>query len=176
MLENAEILRRLEQGEQLETICETEDEYQQALKMFSNYNKTSLTTKDFFVTVAKYFQEMKGKKITKYNSNGMAYKVDKPITIEGFCSYAGISRNAFDEVVENPNFSDIGEWFKTKVASEILENGLVGNYNSNLAQIVLGVLDNKYKKDAPGTSVNINMPNLMGMDESEIKALIVSEE
>ena len=175
-MDKIKILENLQEGISLEEQFETEEEYQAALTLFSGYNKTAYTPEAFFETIVSYLKRMKRERIVKYDKNGDTYGVQKPMTKEGFCDFANMTTNQFDALVKNPKFSGLAEGIKTKISADIIENGLVGNYSGRLVEMIMGMLDAGYKKDAVSTNITINLPCTEGMTEKELRQIIEVKE
>lgn len=65
-------------------------------------------------------------------------KTGHPITIAGFCDFAGISeKNYYQNYAQAKGFKRVASRLKTKAKLSLIENALLGNYNATVAKMML---------------------------------------
>ena len=65
----------------------------------------------------------------------------RPLTLVGFCQFAGISRQNFYEYESREEFSDVLTRVRVAIEADQLEGALVGTYDSGIVARVLRLAD-----------------------------------
>lgn len=74
----------------------------------------------------------------------------RPMTIGGFCLFAGISQRYLNELAHHRDFKDAIGWIKDAIYTQKFEGAAVGLFNANLISRDLGLADRQQVElDAP---------------------------
>ena len=67
----------------------------------------------------------------------------RPMSIRGFCTFAGIIRNTFYGYAKNPDYKDITETIKESIEGYQLDHASIGAFKENIVARMIGLADKK---------------------------------
>ena len=94
----------------------------------------------------------------------------RPLTLVGFCQFAGISRQNFYEYESREEFSDILTCVRVAIEADQLEGAMVGQYNPNIVARVLHLAD---RQDVTTNGKDIQQVSAISFTVDEAAASII---
>lgn len=104
------------------------------------------------------------KKRKKLSPNTKPY----PLTIQGFCNDALISKTTFDDYAKKPEFSGVCNYIRNFISDKIVCNAMIGEYHANFTQWYLERAHRDEYAPTDKALVNINIGHITDDDTIDV--------